>query len=218
MQQTDIIPPGAPNPLLFMLMDILLLIAIMGATIYWLHTYKKPHRGYDVSRMLLTPTAITAVMIILAILGPIAFNIYPSAGPSGIIYLIGMSWQITSLVFASVMFSALFFLFILPFTFFRLVYVYMIYRYFRGQTTKNRATIAGILGEIELPLIGLVLIPIGLVDPMIAVVISIPVPILLIVGLIIMQFIPIPQPIDGWKELDETQDWWNQKKQSNSEV
>ncbi|MHA2116777.1 MAG: hypothetical protein ACXABM_14865 [Candidatus Thorarchaeota archaeon] len=217
MQQTDIIPPGAPNPLLFMLMDTLLLITIMGATIYWLHTYKKPHRGYDVSRMLLTPTAITVVMIILAILGPIAINLYPYAGSAGIFYLIGMSWQITGLGFGGVMFSALFFLVALPFTFFRLVYVYMTYRYFRGHTAKKRAAIAGILGEIQLPLIGLAIIPIGLIDPMVAVVISIPVPILLIVGLALMQFIPIPQPIDGWKELDEQQDWWDHEQKVRSD-
>ncbi|MGY5865369.1 MAG: hypothetical protein RTV41_12260 [Candidatus Thorarchaeota archaeon] len=217
MQVTDIIPPSEPNALLFTLMDMLLLIAFMAATVYWLHTYKKPHRGYDVSGMLLTPTAITTVMIILAILGPLSINLYPFGGPAGLFYLTGMSWQISGLGFGSVMFSVFFFLVVFPFTFFRLVYVYMIYKYFRGQTTKKRAVLAGILGEVQLPLIGLAIIPIGLVDPMIAVIITIPVPILLIVGLVLIQLVQIPQPIDGWKELDGTQDWWNKEQQSSSE-
>ncbi|MFW9794037.1 MAG: hypothetical protein ACFFEE_07040 [Candidatus Thorarchaeota archaeon] len=218
MQVTDIIPTPGPNPILFSLADTLILLILIGAVVYWLHTFKNPHKGLDVSRMRLSPTAITAIMLILAIFGPMAVNIYPNLGPTWIIYLAGMSWQIIGYGIGNVMFSSIFFLIILPFTFFRMVYVYLIYRYFLGLTTRKRAVITGILGEIQFPLFGLSFIPLGLLDPMIAVVFSIPVPTLLIAGLLLMQYIEVPQPIDGWKELDESQDWWDEEMKSVSET
>jgi hypothetical protein len=213
---TDPIPPSY-NPLPTILIDSLLLFAFIGAIIFWLHTYKKPHRGYDINQMSVTPTFITTFMLVLAIFGPVAINVYPYIGPSGIIALMGMVWQIPILGYGFPFFGLSFFFIGLLISTLRLVYVYMIYRYYREQTTRKRVVIAGILGELQMPLIGLAIIPIGFVDPMIAIMFSIPVPILLIVGLLILHLIQVPRPIDGWTELDESQDWWN-KEQTNSEV
>lgn len=217
MQQTDIIPPPGQNDLLFILMDVFIICIVIGAIIFWLHNYKKPHQGLDVSEMRLNPTTITVVMLILAILGPMAFNIYPRTGNWPLIYLIGMSWQIIGLSLADIIFSAIFFLVGLPFMFFRLVFVYQMYKYYRGLTTKKRTILVGILGEIQFPLIGLIIMPFALVNPFLAVIFSLPIPFLLVAGLVILRYVQVPQPIDGWKELDKSQDWWDQEKQLESE-
>jgi len=73
--------------------------------------------------------------------------------------------------------------------------------------------IAGILAELQFALISLAIIPIGLSSPSIAVILSIPIPILVIVGLIMVRYIPRSQGISEWTELDGEKDWWDKEKE-----
>ncbi|MCK5264062.1 MAG: hypothetical protein KAR03_00510, partial [Candidatus Thorarchaeota archaeon] len=106
-----------------------------------------------------------------------------------------------------------FFLVGLPFMFLRLVFVYNIYKYYLGATTRKRVVITGILAELQFALISLAIIPFGLSSPGIAAILSIPIPILLIVGLLMLRYIPKPKGISEWTELDEDKDWWDKEKE-----
>jgi hypothetical protein len=173
--------------------------------------------GFDLSNMSVKPPTITAVMLVIALLGPVSFNIYLEGWSGSIIYLTGMAWQIVGLNLYDVLFGVAFLLVALPFTFLRLVFVYQIYRYFCGKTTVRNTILIGVLAEIQFPLIGFVMMPFAIGSPSIAVFFAIPVPLLLIIGLIFLRYVPIPQPIDGWKDLDKGPDWWEQTTQSTTE-
>ncbi|MCK4567325.1 MAG: hypothetical protein KAU48_08450, partial [Candidatus Thorarchaeota archaeon] len=69
-----------------------------------------------------------------------------------------------------------------------------------------------ILGELQFPLISLLMVPICLLYPSLTVMIAIPIPILLIVGLLMLRYIPKPKGISEWTELDEDKDWWDKEK------
>ncbi|MFW9834194.1 MAG: hypothetical protein ACFFEK_09380 [Candidatus Thorarchaeota archaeon] len=213
MQPTDIIPPPGPASL-FTIANVLIIFVVISATIYVLHFYKKPHMSLDVSGMAISPTTITTIMLIIALIGPVSVNIYPGTWFGPIIYLCGMTWQIIGFNLSSLMFSSLFLLISLPFMFLRLVFVYQIYKYYQGLATKKRTVIVGVLSEIQFPLIGLFIMPFAIGNPSLAFFFAIPIPLLLIVGLIFLQSVHVPLPIDGWKELDKSQNWWEIKTQS----
>ena len=216
--QSPVIPtsPG-PGTLSFIMLDPLIIFAAICAIIYFLHYYKKPHMGFDLSKMSVKPPTITAVMLVIALLGPVSFNIYLEGWSGSIIYLTGMAWQIIGLNLYEVMFGVAFLLVELPFTFLRLVFVYQIYRYFCGKATMRNTILIGVLAEIQFPLIGLMVMSVAIWSPSIAAVFTVPVPLLLIVGLTFLRYVPVPRPIDGWKELDKGPDWWKQTPQSTPE-
>ena len=216
--QSPVIPtsPG-PGPLSFIMWDPLIIFAAICAIIYFLHYHKKPHTGLDLSKLPVKPPTITATMLVIAILGPVSVNIYPEGGLGPIINLTGMAWQIIGLNLHDAMFGVTFLLGALPFTFLRLVLVYQIYRYFCGLATVRNTILVGVLAELQYPLIGLFIIPFAIGNPSLAIVFVVPVPLLLIVGLTFLRYVTIPQPIDGWKELDKSTDWWEQTTQQTPE-
>jgi hypothetical protein len=217
MQHTDVIPPPVQGEMVLILLEAFLILTLIGAVIYWLHTHKKPHQGFDVTIMRMSPTVITVVMLLIAVFGPVAFNIYPRVGIEPMVYLMGMTWQMHPLIFVDFMFSIVFLLFTIPLMFFRLVFVYQMHKYFRRLTSRKRTIIVGIIGEIQFPVIGLFIIPFAINDPYLLVLFSIPIPILLLVGLAIIQFVKVPKPIDGWEALDQSPDWWDKDSQSEPE-
>jgi len=99
----------------------------------------------------------------------------------------------------------------LPFTFMRLVFVYMVNRYYLGKTTRQRILIAGIIAEAQAPIIYslpyiimLILSPGSSYFPMYA----IPVPILIIVVFLLMRFRPPPER-KSWVDNGEKGGWWS---------
>lgn len=210
MQSPVTTPPPGPGSLSLMIWDPLVIFAAICATIYFLHYYKKPHMGLDLSEMSIKPPTITAVMLLIAILGPVSVNIYPEGGLGPIINLTGMAWQITGLNLYDAMFGVTFLLGTLPFMFLRLVFVYQMYRYFCGLATVRNTILVGVLTELQYPLVGFLTMPFAIANPSLAIVFVVPVPLLLIAGLIFLRYVMIPQPIDGWKELDKGTDWWEQ--------
>ncbi len=149
-------------------------------------------------------TVLIVSLLLIALFGPSNLNMYLELGQ---IYLVGMSWEL-----GSFMLSFTFFLVGLPFMFLRLVFVYQVYKYYLGTTSRKRVVITGILGELQFPLISLLLVPICLLNPGLAVIISIPIPILLIAGLLVLRYIPKPKGTSEWTELDEDKDWWDKEK------
>ena len=128
-----------------------------------------------------------------------------------------MSWQIIWLSFESFMFSFIILIVFIPFMFLRLVFVYQVYKYYLGIASRKRVVTVGILAELQFALISLAIIPFGLSSPGLAAILSIPIPILLIVGLLMLRYIPKPKGISEWTELDEDKDWWDKEKKDASQ-
>ncbi len=96
--------------------------------------------------------------------------------------------------------------FFLPFLCLRLVSALGIANYYRGNSTRKRATLITLIGDgIYLPgsivaLITSLQFPDYLV---------IPLPVQMIVGLFILWRLPIPEPTRPWAEQKESGSWWN---------
>ena len=204
MQITTDIPPSTPiiDPLV---MDVFLFIVLIGLFTYILQRQSRSQKNLNTSSMKPSLTVLIVSLLLITLFGPSNLNIYLELGR---IYLIGMSWEL-----GSFMLSFTFFLVGLPFMFFRLVFVYQVYKYYLGTTSRKRVVITGILGELQFPIISLLMIPICLSNPNLAVIISIPIPILLIAGLLMLHYIPKPTGISEWTELDEDKDWWDKEKE-----
>ncbi|MCK5390775.1 MAG: hypothetical protein KAJ36_09800 [Candidatus Thorarchaeota archaeon] len=204
MQITTDIPPSTPiiDPLV---MDVFLFIVLIGLFTYILQRQSRSQKNLNTSSMKPSLTVLIVSLLLITLFGPSNLNIYLELGR---IYLIGMSWEL-----GSFMLSFTFFLVGLPFMFFRLVFVYQVYKYYLGTTSRKRVVITGILGELQFPIISLLMIPICLSNPNLAVIISIPIPILLIAGLLMLRYIPKLKGISEWTELDEDKDWWDKEKE-----
>ena len=204
MQITTDIPPSTPI-IVPLVTDVFLFIVLIGLFTYFLHRQSQSQKNLDTSSMKPSLTVLIVSLLLIALFGPSNINIYLELGR---IYLIGMSWEL-----GSFMLSFTFFLVGLPFMFFRLVFVYQVYKYYLGTTSRKRVVITGILGELQFPIISLLMIPICLSNPNLAVIISIPIPILLIAGLLMLRYIPKLKGISEWTELDEDKDWWDKEKE-----
>lgn len=214
MQTTDITPQPGPDVLIITASNVLIIFFVISAIIYVLHYYKKPHMSLDISEMLISPTTITTIMLIIALLGPVSVNFYPSILRGHSVYICGMTWQTIGFDLSSLMFGALFLIVSLPFMFLRLVFVYQIYKYYQGLVTRKRTFIVGVLSEIQFPLLNFFIAPFAIGSPSFVVFLAIPIPLLLIIGLAILYSVKVPFPADGWKELDTDQDWWEANTQS----
>ncbi len=203
MQITTDIPPSTPG-VVPLITDIFLFIVLIGLFTYILHRQSQSQKNLDTSSMKPSLTVLIVSLLLIALFGPSNLNMYLELGQ---IYLVGMSWEL-----GSFMLSFTFFLVGLPFMFLRLVFVYQVYKYYLGTTSRKRVVITGILGELQFPLISLLLVPICLLNPGLAVIISIPIPILLIAGLLVLRYIPKPKGTSEWTELDEDKDWWDKEK------
>ncbi len=203
MQIITDIPPTTPI-IVPLVTDVFLFIVLIGLFTYILHRQSRSQKTLDTSSMKPSLTVLIVSLLLIALFGPSNLNMYLELGR---IYLIGMSWELGSFVL-----SFTFFLVGLPFMFLRLVFVYQVYKYYLGTTSRKRVVITGILGELQFPLISLLMVPICLLNPSLAVIISIPIPILLTAGLLMLRYIPKPKSISGWTELDGDKDWWDKEK------
>ena len=208
MQITNDILPSSPIGLNLVVTDFFLFFAVIGIFIYVLHRQSRSKKDLDISSMKPNLTILIASLLIVAIFAPSNLNLYPELDSDYFTHLVGMSWDITGLSFGSMIFSFGFFLVALPFMFLRFVFVYQVYKYYLGTTTRKRVIIAGVLGELQFALISLAIIPFGMSSEYLAAIISIPIPILLLVGLAILRFVPQPDRISEWTELEKDKDWW----------
>ena len=96
----------------------------------------------------------------------------------------------------------------LPFTFFRLVFPYQINSYYNHKSTKRRTLLTGLLADMSMILYaGLTSFP-ALWDPYYMYVsIPIPIPILLVVGWLLITFIPPTKKKTEWLD-EERKGWW----------
>jgi hypothetical protein len=207
------LPPSHAPDILAITVDMFLFCVLIGFILHLWHGRGKPYDSLETSKMKLAPSYITLILLIIALFAPADLGIYIQSDGSPFFNLFGMTYQISLLNISDAFFGIFFFLFGGVFMCLRLVFVYQIYKFYLHRTTKTKAVNWGILGELQFTLISLVILPFGLVTPYIAVLIPIPLPFLLITGLLLLRFVPRAERKEGWKELEEDKDWWQKEKE-----
>jgi hypothetical protein len=162
----------------------------------------------------------TRYLVLLIILAgalflPVLIIVYNSPY-YGYIQVMAMTWMWYSSGIPYPVISPLFIFMIissLPFTFMRLVFVYMVNRYYLAKTTKQRVLIVGVAADIQAALIYnlpyilmFILSPGGSMYP----IYGIPTPALIIIGYLIFRFRPPPVQ-KSWVEDSEKGGWWNEE-------
>jgi len=154
---------------------------------------------------------IGGIMAIVAVFSPLVLSINSSEWDTSIM-IVAMTWQGNISSWGSYFYFDLYGLFAsLPFTFLRLAFLVLMIRLYQGKTTKKRTLIVGILSELQLVILfyGAMIISILLSPyPPSYLQIMIPVPLLLLTGILIMHFDP-PKEGTMWIE-EETagKSWW----------
>jgi len=216
-------PPGPQIvPLLLGQMSIITIIAL---AVYMIHRHDSslPQEAKEAGNSRLRPWMITAIMFVLAFYGPMTLNIYPGFGPFGadMIYIFSMTYQVLNI------FSLDITLFDLPiimitalFTFMRPVFAYQLSRYFKGMTSRGRTIVFGVISELQMTIITGVLLLYLMTNPFAPFVymIAVPIPILLLLGLVFMWTVPVAESYGQWKELDESKEWWDEKSEAESKA
>ena len=85
----------------------------------------------------------------------------------------------------------------------RLAYVNHIINRYKGKSTKKRTWILGILGESFFFLTSILSLISQVFNPTDWFSVAIPLPFLLLTGIAMLKYRPIPEPVIPWKELDE---------------
>ncbi len=156
----------------------------------------------------ISPLTVGAITGIVALFGPVAI-VFSSAQSFTVA---AMAWLFHSGgAFGNFIFDINSLIASLPFTFLRIVFVWMIYRLYRGKTSLKRVAVIAIATELQLPAIYLVqFLPMVLVyggryllPPLI------PIPLLVLVGFILARFAPPPED-ELWIEEDQTEYWWEE--------
>jgi len=210
MQTITAITTGIPGGTLF-IADAFIIVIITLVFISIIHRRSQSLKDREIGLMKPSLSVLISSLFIIALYAPAYINIYLNFGYS---FVVGMCWQIPS--YGSFYFSILNFIVGLPFMFFRIVFVYYIYKYYLRNATLKRVIIVGILSEVQFSLFGLVFLLNAIVNPYITIIFSVPIPILFIVGLLIIRTFPRPEGTSVWTKSKESNDWWEEEQKETS--
>ena len=203
------IPTGNYN-IISIMTETFVIFVVIGILLYIMNRRSKSFRAVDPRNMRISITNIAFILLLIAILGPAYLNVYPRTGFYPAIVVFAMSWQISGYNLNIFLFGPDFLLVAFLLMFLKFVFIYQLFKYYNHATTKNRVVTVGIISELQLTLIGLVVIPLAARTPGLAVVLSIPIPVLLLIGLLVLKFIPAPPLLGDWEELEKPEEWWEE--------
>ena len=159
----------------------------------------------------ISPLTVGAITGIVALLGPIAIMSYSplSFTVPAMAYLF---FYEPMRGFTNFMFDISNLIASIPFAFLRIVFVWMIYRLYRGETSLKRVAVVGIAAELQLPAIFLILyLPMALIyGGSSSLPLPVPIPLLVLVGFLLTKITP---PLEGelWIEKAQTRYWWEKR-------
>ncbi len=104
---------------------------------------------------------------------------------------------------------------LIPFALFRVISVFQISRYYQGKTTKGRTKIGVILADAPFLFVyGIWFFTVGITS---GVGLNLPLPIMMIVGLLIIWKFPAFEPTVPWEGSDEFRPWWEEDSEEKAE-
>ncbi len=159
-----------------------------------------------------TPIFIGVVMLIMALFLPLALTSdfdFGFQGPTIVsaTWLWRLGWTIYSFVWEYEPLSYIFS--ILPFTFLRYFFVYIMVDYYRGNTTLNQVYYSGIACELQFSIM-YIFFDIFQKNSVL------PIPLLIVVGILLLRIFP-PKWNLMWIEIEEPNEWWPKLESENSE-
>lgn len=199
LQITDV--PGMGPPQLFILfLNILIVVFVCYLLVYWIHNRKTTISLNDSKERRVSVRTVTTLLAVIALVSPVSINIYPHEVYGYLSNLMGMTWMMINMNFWDIAIDPLIILSGLSLTFMRLVFVYQMHRYLLGRTTRKRTIIVGILSELQ---IAIMTLPVFLILSLLGTFelifgFFIPIPVLLLVGLIIMRVVPTSKIESPW--------------------
>jgi hypothetical protein len=156
-------------------------------------------------------------MLVVALFGPALFMYYWSSWESQWA-VIAMTWQYFSYGYGMPPYFILnpFYILMsmismLPFFGLRLVFAFMMWRFYKNKTTKKRTVIFAIASEIQFHMfffVTLIMSPFSymMMPP------YIPIPLLSLVGFLIYKARPPPAILGPWKGVEERDQWWEERR------
>ncbi|UCE11116.1 MAG: hypothetical protein JSW61_04040 [Candidatus Thorarchaeota archaeon] len=200
LQITTDVP--APDPLIFsiVMLNVLIFTLFVVYSAYWLYSKSEEEMDQDPSLKATLIRIGPAVLVILAVTAPISINIYFDPERLPLVYVMGLWWMSIGLSLTDTMIDPLMLIAGIPLAIPRLAFVYMVHRFLIGQTTRRRVIMTGLFSELVMPILALVgnlyVIMVASQEYMI----FIPLPLLLVLGLLMIRFIP-PMPREkSWIE------------------
>lgn len=206
--QVTTVPTPDPAIMSIMLLNILIFILIVVYAAYWLYKHGTTTSEQDESPKAQIAKIGPALLLILTVTAPISFNIYINPERAPIVYVMGLWWMSIGISFTDVMFDPTLLLAGIPFAIPKFAFIYMIHRYLLGETTRRRVLLIGIISETPIPILGLIadLLYLGGFVSITDIMIFIPIPLLLILGVLIVRFIPPLVKEKSWLEHVEAEE------------
>jgi hypothetical protein len=187
-----------------------------------LRMYKENHKLVR-KRELPNPQLVGLLMGVVALVAPYGFTYYPSFRfpEVNIFAVMWMLWVSTTGWYFEVtnyLVLPLEFLFQLMMIIFyligiRILFAYQTMRYFQGKTTRKRLIILGVIAELPMAALLLmdtlqfIILTILGVDVYIGSTYPIPIPCMLVIGILLLRYFPAPGESD-WDLKRETRKWW----------
>ena len=155
-------------------------------------------------------------MTVLAFFAPVASAGYASGlGYSVNISAVLWSFTIDPYYFGFQFFNPVNLFMMVPFLLFRVASVYQLTRYYQGKTTKGRARIAAFIGDAPFLVVYIfVFIVVGFYG---GVGLNLPLPIMMIVGLLLLWRFPVADVTVPWEGTEEPKSWWEEKPEETTE-
>ena len=165
-------------------------------------------------RISLASGEVTLLLVLVMFLLPYMIT-YHSLGSYVISEIRALTWEFVIYSDGTLdFFSSLDNMINLPYVGFKYLFLFLIYRYYRGLTTKKRVLLVGILSELQ----GFLFFGTGHVIAAIIGTISwidvywmIPTPFALVTCIMLLILAPRSEPKITWIEQDEEKSWWIQK-------
>jgi hypothetical protein len=158
----------------------------------------------------ISPLTVGVTTGIVALFGPVMIVFYSAQGFT----VAAMAWIYFSApmgVFGNFLFDISSLIASLPFTFLRIVFVWMIYRLYRGKTSLKRVAVIAIATELQVPAVFLVqfLPVISVYGGWSSLPLPIPIPLLVLVGFLLTRIAP-PTEDELWIEKEQIDYWWEE--------
>jgi hypothetical protein len=154
-----------------------------------------------------------AVMILLGILAPVMMTSFGYVGNYNLT-IVSLFWYFEVGTFGSgwLFLPPFATISMLPYLALRMVPAYMIYRYYQEKTTRRRAAVGIIVGDL---LFLIETLPMMILTAMFAgSYLIFPLPAQMLVGFFILWRYPIPEPTRPWEGSEETKPWWDNESSS----
>jgi hypothetical protein len=201
MQFTDI-PGLGPPQLIVLFLNLLIIIFVGYLFVHWFKDSRFVSLPDDSKGRSVDVRMVTSLFTITALVSPVSLNAYPHEAYDWLFYLTGMTWTMVNMNFFDIIIDPILLVGGLPFTCLRLVFVYQMHRYLLGRTTRTRTIILGISSELQLVLMTYPLIIILTLTGTSDIIngFFIPIPVLLLVGLVIIQIVPTNKIESPWQD------------------